>query len=159
MTLRTSALAVASAMAALAAPGVAHAAPPVPRADESCATNLAGAMTWPTGDREPLACVGGAWQPVGDPYPISDRWLSYGPALTLHGEGRRNPTLLSGAWTATPLDPGTDCSATQLTVIPGSPTVGPPRTDRSATGTLLAFDVLPRLFSIELSGDCLWQRS
>ena len=157
MWLHTNVFATAALVVLLTAPGVANADPLEPRADESCTAN--GAMTWPTGDRSPLACTGGDWQPVGDPYPISDRWLTYGPAMTLRGEGRRNPMLLSGPWTATPLHPGTGCRATQLAVIPGSPTVGPPKTDGGAADALLSFDVLPRLFSIELSGDCLWQRS
>ena len=79
--------------------------------------------------------------------------------MTLHGEGRRNPTLLSGAWTATPLTAESACTATQLTVIPGSPTVGPPHVDQGKPGQTLALTVLPRLFTIELSGDCLWQES
>ena len=54
--------------------------------------------------------------------------------MTLHGQGRPNPNLLSGAWTATPLSPDSACSATQSAVIPGSPTVGPPRVDRAAAG-------------------------
>ncbi|WP_293240416.1 hypothetical protein [Mycolicibacterium sp.] len=79
--------------------------------------------------------------------------------MTLHGEGRRNPNLLSGEWIATPLTSESTCTATQLAVIPGSPTVGPPRIDEGTSGQALALEVVPRLFTIELAGDCLWQRS
>jgi hypothetical protein len=123
-----------------------------------CTPALAGAMTWPAGDVAPLVCADGAWAAVADPYPISDRWLSVGPALTLHGEGRRNPQLESGDWTATALTTDTRCSATQLAVVPGSPTVGPPRVDRGDRGAALSLQVVPHLFSIEFGGDCLWQR-
>ena len=119
---------------------------------------MADAMTWPTGDGAPLVCLNGGWLPVADPYPFSDRWLSYGPAMTLHGEGRRNPTLASGDWTATPLTPESVCSATQLAVIPGSPTVGAPEVDQGNPGATLSLPVVPRLFSIEMRGNCLWQR-
>lgn len=150
---------VAIAAAMSSATLVAGADPLAPAPDQSCAGNLVGAMTLPTGAKTPLVCTDGGWQSVTDPYPVSDRWLSYGPALTLHGEGRRNPLLESGEWVATPLDTETHCGATQLAVIPGSPTVGPPRVDTGDPGQSLALRVVPRLFSIEMSGDCLWQKS
>ncbi|TPG32052.1 hypothetical protein EAH80_21690 [Mycobacterium hodleri] len=140
-------------------PAIANADPIAPQSNTSCSADFAGAMTWPTGDQAPLVCEAERWVPVADPYPISDRWLSYGPAMTLHGEGRRNPTLLSGDWTATPLTAESACAATQLTVISGSPTVGPPAIDEGKPGQTLELAVLPSLFTIELSGDCLWQRS
>jgi hypothetical protein len=150
----------ATVAALLAAPcGVAHAGPAAPSADTPCTADLDGAMTLPTGAKTPLVCGGATWEPVTDPYPISAKWVSSGPAMTLHGQGRPNPNLLSGAWTATPLSPETSCGATQLAVIPGSPTVGAPRVDRAAVGQPLSFDVVPILFTIEMSGDCLWQQA
>lgn len=143
--------------ALLAAPCGVAGAEPVSNAP--CTTDLDGALTWPADAKAPLACTDGSWEPVTDPYPISAKWASYGPAMTLHGQGRPNPNLLSGAWTATPLSSDSVCSATQSAVIPGSPTVGPPRVDRATAGQPLTFDVVPVLFTIEMSGDCLWQRA
>lgn len=157
--LRWSVIGVVAAAVLSFAPVVANANPVAPMADQSCAANLDGAMTWPAGDEAPLVCADGRWRPVADPYPISDRWLSYGPVMTLHGEGRRNPTLESGNWTAAPQDPDTRCTATQLAVIPGSPTVGPPRIEQGDPGQPLSLQIVPRLFTVEMSGDCLWQRS
>jgi hypothetical protein len=139
--------------------GVAMADPVEPSPGAACTADLDGAMTLPTGAKTPLVCGAATWEPVTTPYPISAKWVSSGPAMTLHGQGRPNPNLLSGAWTATPLSPETSCSATQLAVIPGSPTVGAPRVDRSPAGQPLSFDVVPILFTIEMSGDCLWQQT
>ena len=146
-------------MAALSPTGVAAADPVAPQPNTSCTAGLKDAMTWPAGDKTPLACDGINWEPVTDPYPISDKWLSYGPVMTLHGEGRRNPTLESGDWTATPLTPESSCGATQFAVISGSPTIGPPQTSQGESGQSLTLAVVPRLFTIEMTGDCLWQRS
>ena len=157
--LRISLIGLAVIGMSLSAPTIATADPAAPQSDASCSAELADVMTWPTGETRPLVCTGVAWVPVADPYPVSDRWLSYGPVMTLHGEGRRNPTLLSGEWTATPLTPETDCRATQSAVIPGSPTVGPPRTDEGKPGQPLKLAVVPRLFTIELAGDCLWEKN
>src|SRR4051812_44161803 len=137
MMLRALVIATTLVVAPMAGSGTALADPGAP-----CTADLAGAMTWPTGDAAPLVCGAGGWTAVDDPYPISDRWLSVGPALTLHGEGRRNPQLESGDWTATALDTQTVCSATQLAVIPGSPAVGPPRVDRGAPGGSLRLPVV-----------------
>jgi hypothetical protein len=143
----------------LSSTGVAAADPVAPQADTSCAADLDGAMTWPTDAQAPLVCADTSWQPVVDPYPIDDRWVSYGPAMTLHGQGRRNPNLLSGDWTATPQTPETTCEATQLAVIPGSPTVGAPHVDKGDAGQTLSLEVVPVLYTIEMTGNCLWQRS
>ena len=74
-------------------------------------------MTWPPDAKMQLVCVNGQWQTVTSPPPPNDRWLSFGPAMTLHGEGLRNPTVASGKWTATPQDPGSKCRAEQETVV------------------------------------------
>ena len=79
--------------------------PVAPQPDTPCPSDYAGAMTWPADAKMPLVCAsGGLWQTVTTPAPPSDRWLSVGPAMTLHGEGRRNPDVRSGDWTATPQD-------------------------------------------------------
>ena len=79
--------------------------------------------------------------------------------MTLHGQGRRNPMLESGDWTANPLTTESSCAATQLTVVSGTPTLSPPQIDRGNPGQSLKLEVLPRLFTIEMTGDCLWQKS
>ncbi|ORB10136.1 hypothetical protein BST36_30885, partial [Mycolicibacterium moriokaense] len=35
----------------------------------------------------PLVCTGGTWQAETAPQAPSDRWLSVGPPILLHGEG------------------------------------------------------------------------
>ena len=152
-------LIAAAAAVLVLPPPVAWADPVVPQPDTPCTTALDGALSWPADAKVPFACAQAGWQPVTDPYPISARWVSTGPAMTLHGQGRPNPNLLSGAWVATPLSPESSCSATQLAVIPGSPTVGVPHVDEGATGQPLSFQVVPILFTIEMRGDCLWQKS
>jgi hypothetical protein len=135
----------------------ASAEPAAPQPNTPCSAVAKDALTLPA--EVPLACDGVQWQAVTDPYPMSDRWLSYGPAMTLHGQGRRNPMLESGDWTATPLSPETTCAATQSAVVSGTPTLTPPQTATGDQGKPLALEVVPRLATIELTGDCLWQRS
>lgn len=138
---------------------VANADPVAPQPNASCTAEFKDALTWPAGATAPMVCDGVNWQPVADPYPMSDEWLSTGPVMTLHGEGRRNPMLESGRWTATPLTPESTCGATQFAVVSGTPTLTPPHSDRGEPGRTLTLEVVPRLFTIELTGDCLWQRS
>jgi hypothetical protein len=147
------------AAAVLATPGTAVADPQAPRQGTPCTTTLDGALTWPAGATSPLRCDAGQWSPVVDPYPVSDEWASYGPTMTLHGEGRRNPSIMTGAWTAVPLDDETTCRAAQYAVIPNTPRVGDPVISQAPAGEPLTFEVVPRLFTIEMSGDCLWKRS
>jgi hypothetical protein len=135
--------------------------PPAPQADTACPADAAGAMTWPADATTPLLCVGAPggerWQAVTTPQPPSDRWLSVGPEITLHGEGRRNPSVRSGSWTATPRSAETRCRAEQSAVVaPG--VVGAPATAEAAAGQELEFDVGPRTFDLRLSGNCLWTR-
>ena len=117
-------------------------------------------MTWLPDAETPLLCTDGAerWEAVAQPYPVSDRWVSYGPAVQLHGQGRRNPSMLSGTWIATPSSPESRCHAEQVAVIAGTPTIGPPRIDESEPGRPLSLEVVPTMTTIEISGDCLWQR-
>jgi hypothetical protein len=156
--LRWTMIGVALAGVALS-PTQAAADPVAPQLNTACSADVADAMTWPTGEQVPLVCAGGTWQSVADPYPISDRWLSYGPVMTLHGQGRRNPMLESGDWTANPRTAESSCAANQFAVVSGTPTLGPPKTDKGNPGQSLTLEVLPRLFTIELTGDCLWERS
>jgi hypothetical protein len=157
--LRWTVIGAAAAATLLSQAPVATAEPAVPAAGTPCAPSVDGAMTMPPDRGTPVVCAGTEWQPVTTPYPISDRWFSYGTAIQLRGQGRANPTMLSGAWTATPLDPESSCHAEQVAVIPGSPTVGAPRMDDGQPGKPLSVQVAPTMSSIELSGDCLWQRT
>lgn len=147
------------AACATAFPAVAVADPPAPQPDASCPSQAADALTFLADEQTAMVCGDdGQWRLLGTPYPNSDRWLSYGPALKLHGEGLRNSMIASGDWTATPLSSDARCRAVQKAVVLGTPNVGPPSTTEGEPGQPLSLQVVPKLFSIELSGDCLWQR-
>jgi hypothetical protein len=153
-------IAVVAAVAVAAGAGVANAEPVAPAVGSSCADSVAGAFTQLPDGTTFLACEGVSggyrWQPVSAPFEPSDRWLSYGPALTLHGQGRRNPAILSGQWIATPQDLASTCSAEQAPVTDAG--VAPPQKTVGKPGQALDFEVLPVVFSIQLGGDCLWER-
>jgi len=149
---------VATLALLLSAPAVAWADPEVPQPGTPCVSDLTDAMTWPRDGNSPLECLDNHWQGVTTPQPPNDRWLSFGPPITLHGEGLRNPNVASGNWTATPQDANSSCRAEQRTVV-GPGVVGPPQVTESPKGQPLSFQLLPRLFSIEMSGYCLWTRS
>jgi hypothetical protein len=149
---------VASLTLLLSAPAVASADPEVPQPGTPCASDLTNAMTWPPDGKSPLECLNNQWQAVVTPQPPNDRWLSFGPPMTLHGQGLRNPNVASGDWIATPQDANSSCRAEQRTVV-GPGVVGPPQVAESPKGQPLSFQLVPRLFSIEMSGYCLWTRS
>ena len=108
-------------------------------------------------DRTVLTCAGGVWAPFGGPYPSSGIWVSDDAGITLHGQGLRNPEIMSGAWTGTPLDPAAVCGVEQAAVVSAGE-VGPTQTIAGVTGRPLDFQVLPVVFTITLRGDCLWQK-
>jgi hypothetical protein len=108
-------------------------------------------------DRTVLTCSGGTWTPYAGPYPNSGTWVSDQPGITLHGQGLRNPEIMSGAWTATPLEPAAVCGVRQASVVAAGE-VGPEQTTAGQPGQVLDFQVLPVVFNITLSGDCLWQK-
>jgi hypothetical protein len=155
---RATAITVASLTAALWSPTVATADPVAPQPDTPCASDLSDVMTWPPGAKMPLVCRAQQWLLVTTPQPPNDRWLSYGPAMTLHGEGLRNPSIKSGEWTAVPQDANSGCRAEQRAVVEAG-VVGPPQAAESPKGHPLSFQVVPRLFSIDMSGYCLWART
>ena len=139
--------------------------PGPPQADASCTGDLDGALTAlpkPAGDasnkQNLLQCSNGTWQPFLDPYPSSDRWLSTGPDLVLHGQGRRNPEVKAGVWTATPVTADAKCSAERVDVVAAGQTSAP-ETFSANPGQPLRIDVSDHLFTVKLSGYCLWQRS
>jgi hypothetical protein len=119
---------------------------------------LAEAMTWLPSDKMPLVCAGNQWQAVSSPYPTSDRWLTYGPEMKLHGEGLRNPNISSGDWVATPQDSTSRCRAEQLTVV-NAGVVSSPQVAEGTAGQPLSFRILPKLFSVTMSGYCLWVKA
>lgn len=148
------------AAAALSFSAPARADDPVPQAGAPCPQTFANVMTQLPGRQDFLVCQpvpdrAGNWTPVDTPFDPSSRWLSYGPEITLHGQGFRNPNLRSGNWTASPLDPATVCSADQVTVI-GPGELAPLVHSQGQPGQPLQLEVLPKLFTIALSGNCLW---
>lgn len=147
----------AAGLAALAFPPVATAEPTAPQPGTPCPSEADGALTKVSGSSV-LECSAGTWQAFTGPYPSSDRWLSYGPDVSLHGQGMRNPEILSGAWTAYPLSADATCRAEQAAVVSAGE-VGPPQVSTGEPGVPLKFEVLPVVFSIELSGDCLWKKA
>jgi hypothetical protein len=162
-TLAAASLGVAAAL--LGTPACAHAEPPqpqqvvAPRADAPCADNLVGAMAVLPDTTTNVSCVGAEpkWTVSTTPYPMSDRWLTYGPELRLHGQGMRNPEIMSGRWSGYPQEADAVCSAEQVAVL-GPGRVSPPETLTGEPGKPLEFNVASTLFNIKLNGPCLWQR-
>lgn len=153
---------LAEAIAVLSAPTAAYADPVVPQPDTPCSPSLANAMTWLAEQEINLVCLqqpnqSYQWITVTSDYPSSDRWLTYGPQLTLRGEGTRNHNLRSGDWIALPQDPDSQCIAEQVAVVSAG-VVSSPQVAAGATGQQLSFQVLPNLFSITMKGYCLWTK-
>ena len=96
-----------------------------------------------------------AWQAAPVPFEPNAEWLSYGPPINLHGQAMRNPNLTSGQWTATPQDPQTVCRAQQQTVVAAG-VLAPTQVFEGKKGQSLSVEMLPKLFYVELSGNCLW---
>jgi len=97
------------------------------------------------------------WTIVTSDYPSSDRWLTYGPELTLRGEGTRNHDLRSGDWIALPQDPDSRCIEEQIAVVSAG-VVSSPDEEAGEAGQQLSFRVLPNLFSITMKCYCLWSK-
>jgi len=150
------------AAAVLVAPATARADTPAPQAGAACSADLADAMTQLPGGSEYLVCQpqpdgSHAWAAAPVPFDPSDKWLSYGTGITLHGQGFRNPNLTSGDWTATPLSPETICGAEQVTVVSAG-VLAPPQSSQGEPGRPLSLEMLPKLFTVTMSGECLWSR-
>ena len=64
-----------------------------------------------------LECRDGRWVPFTEIYPSGDKWLTYGPELTLYGQARRNPEIKAGNWIGIPQDLESLCSAKQSVVV------------------------------------------
>jgi hypothetical protein len=152
---------LALAVAAALAPGFAHADMVAPQVQAPCAADLAGAMTLLPDERTYVTCQEGAagydWAAAPVAFEPNDTWLSYGPAITLHGQGMRNPNLTSGRWTATPRDSETVCRAQQETVVEAG-VLSTPQLSEGEPGQPLEVAMAPKLFYVELAGNCLWER-
>lgn len=130
-----------------------------PQLRAGCAADLTGAMTQLPDQTTYVICrqPGPVWTTAPVPFPPNDTWLSYGPPITLHGQGMRNPNLTSGSWRATPRNPGTACRVTQTTVVAAGE-LAEPQVTEGEKGQPLAVSMQPALFYAELAGDCLWAR-
>ncbi len=137
--------------------GTAQADPVVPQRDTACSADLAGALTQLPDMSTLLECAGGSWRPFADPYPNSGRWFTYGPTLTLHGEGQPNREIDSGDWTGYPQDPDGRCTAEQAAIAPAGGLTQPQRSV-GEPGQALRLRLQPLLFTVELTGNCLWQK-
>ena len=149
-------------LAAAAVTGVpAHADPSAPATVPACTQDLDGTMTLLPDERTYAACgqtpAGYAWSDVLTPFDPNDSWLSYGPVITLHGQGMRNPNVTAGQWTALPRDAQTTCRAQQTTVVEAG-VLAPPVVSAGEQGAPMSLQLLPKLFYLELSGNCLWQK-
>lgn len=151
------------ALSAAAPVAVAHADVAPPALGAGCSAELADAMTLLPDLTTYAVCqqagLGYSWAAPEDmPFGPSERWFSYGPAITLHGQAMRNPNLSSGQWTAIPRDPEATCRAKETTVVEAG-VLAEPRVFEGDQGAPLELQMLPRLFYAELSGDCLWMKS
>ncbi|MFV8050961.1 hypothetical protein [Mycobacterium sp. 48b] len=134
-----------------------------PQPDSSCTESLAGALTAADpaqlgNDRRLLQCDDRRWQTFSGAYPSSDRWLTTGPELILHGQGRRNPEAAAGTWTATPQTAEARCSVEVVDVL-GAGKTSEPQTFSAEQGRSLTYEVSDHMFTTKLSGYCLWARS
>jgi hypothetical protein len=151
--------AVVVAAAAVAPVGTAGADVLPPAVGMGCSQELDGAMTLLPDQTSYVICqragMGLAWTPVQTPFPPNDIWLSYGPAITLHGQGMRNPNLSAGEWTATPQDADTACAVTQTDVVEAG-VLARPQVSQGEQGKPLTVRMDTSLFYVELAGNCLW---
>lgn len=143
-------------------PAIAAADPAVPQLQATCPVELADTMTLLPDEETYAVCqvtgAGAVWAPVQTPFEPSDSWLSYGPNITLHGQGMRNPNLSSGTWTATPRDSQTSCRAVQRTVVAAG-VLSAPEVSEGQPGEAMPLRLPTNLFAVELGGDCLWTRA
>ncbi|MDY6999027.1 MAG: hypothetical protein SW019_20730 [Actinomycetota bacterium] len=166
----TTALVAATMVVACAHADPGNAAPAAPTAPPqpgaACPADQGGALTAlpsqpgdPSNRKNLLECTGETWQAFTGEYPESDMWLSSGPELTLRGQGLRNPEVMAGQWTGTPQQPDGVCSAEFVDVTGGPDKTSEPQTRTGDPGQPLSFEATTRLYTVTLSGFCLWQRS
>jgi hypothetical protein len=129
-----------------------------PATDTSCTPNLAGLSSQQQGGSAPVRCETDQWVPIPQPADPIDRWVSFGPALTLHGQAMANPNMLAGSWTATPIGPFARCRSVQQAVVVAG-MLSPPQVDQGPPNLPMTFDIVPNAFTIHLSGYCTWVRN
>lgn len=154
-----SAVSVAAVAWTIAPGALAHADVAEPEMGAGCSADLADTMTLLADGTTYAVCqqagLGYSWTAAETPFPPNDKWLSYGPAITLHGQGMRNPNLSSGQWTATPRDLESTCQAKETTVVEAG-VLADPQVFEGEQGKPLTLEMLPKLFYAELAGNCLW---
>lgn len=159
--MKTIGAAIVAMGAAVSFAGPAYADPDPPALGDGCAAALSGAMTLLSDGQTYAICQevidSAVWAAVPTPFEPSDTWFSYGPAITLHGQGMRNPNLRSGNWSATPQDTETSCRVEQRTVVAAG-ALSAPEVALGEPGKPLDVEMQPKLFYVELSGNCLWNR-
>lgn len=126
-----------------------------PQAGSACPDAFDGAMT--RAQQILFRCSNGTWEQFHNPYPSSDRWLTTGPELVVHGQGRRNPEVKGGSWTGSPQTAEARCGAELVDVV-GAGETSAPETLSAEPGQTLTFDISDHMFTVTLSGYCLWQR-
>ncbi|MBU3749994.1 MAG: hypothetical protein FGM52_05995 [Mycobacterium sp.] len=149
------------ALVALAPATPAHADAAPPAVGSGCPADLTGVMTL-LPDRTTYAVCGQAgvaytWTVVQTPFAPNDRWLSYGPAITLHGQGMRNPNLSAGRWTAAPRTVEATCRAVQTAVVEAG-VLAAPQVFEGGRGSALTLELPATAFYVELAGECLWSK-
>ena len=115
--------------------------------------------TEPGARKSLLECKDGSWQDYRAEYPNSDRWLSTGPELVLHGQGVRNPEFMAGHWTGTPQESDAICHATYVQGGDDNPKITQTHEVNGDAGKPVEFEAPVRLFTVTLTGNCLWERS
>jgi len=148
------ACAVIATAAALSAAPIAAADPAT---DTSCTPALAGVMSKKSTSDVVMLCKDQMWYPQPADVPPSDRWVTFGPTLTMRGEALPNPNVLMGTWTAKPLGPWTRCRAVQQSGV-AAESISKPLVDQSPPNSPMAFDIGFHVVTARLSGYCLWER-
>ena len=126
---------------------------------DGAVTQLPDQSTEPGARKSLLECKDGSWQDYRAEYPNSDRWLSTGPELVLHGQGVRNPEFMAGHWTGTPQESDAICHATYVQGGDDNPKITQTHEVNGDAGKPVEFEAPVRLFTVTLTGNCLWERS
>ena len=129
-----------------------------PATDTSCTPELEGVMSKRATSDVAMLCKDRMWWPQPVDAPPSDRWVTFGPTLTMRGQGLPNPNVVQGSWLATPIGPWTRCRSMQQSgVAPGA--ISPPLEDQGPPNQPMLFQIDPNMVSTQFSGYCLWVRT
>jgi hypothetical protein len=152
MTRRLLAVLVAIVTATLCGAPVAVADPAT---DTSCTPALEGVTTKKLEADVVMLCRDGMWYPQPADAPPSNRWVSWGPTLTLRGEALPNPNINMGRWLARPLGEWTRCRSLQQTGVAAG-AVSKPIADQGSIDVPMLFDIVTNAVTVHFSGYCLW---